>query len=195
MKIICIIGSQMNILNSILSSSRTVFTTQSLALIAPELSALQLAKTLNYYVKKGELLNPRRGIYTKPSYNELEMAGSILRPSYISLEYVLARSGITFQYSEQITCVSYQTREIVVDGKTYSFRKINPIIGINLLGIEQRDNVTIATPERAFLDMIYLSAGQCYFDNLHPLDRKKVLELLPIYDSRVLITRVQELLK
>lgn len=185
----------MNIYNAILASQRTVFTTQSLALMAEDLDANQVAKSLNYYVRKGDLLNPRRGIYTKQSYQELEMACSILRPSYVSLEYVLARSGITFQYSEQITCVSYQTREVVVDGKTYAFRKINPIIGTNRMGVEQRDNVAIATPERAFLDMMYLSVGKCYFDNLHPLDKKKVLELLPIYNSLALSKRVKELIK
>jgi hypothetical protein len=29
---------------------------------------------------------------------------------------------------------------------------INPMLWANMLGIEQRDNIAIATPERAFLD-------------------------------------------
>ena len=140
------------------------------------------------------LLNPRRGIYAKPQYNEQEMACALLKPSYISMEYVLARAGVTFQYSDEITCVSYQGRTIEIDGKSYVFRQINPMIWANMQGIEQRDNIAVATPERAFLDMMYLSSGQCYFDNLHPLNKKKVQQLLPLYNSPALTKRVEALL-
>jgi len=121
------------------------------------------------------------------------MACTLLKPSYISLEYVLARSGVTFQYSSEITCISYQTRTIEVDGKSYAFRKINPMIWANMLGIEQRDNIAIASPERAFLDMVYLSAGQCYFDNLRPLNKRLIKKILPLYNSKILINRVTKL--
>jgi hypothetical protein len=61
-------------------------------------------------------------------------------------------------------------------------------------GIVTKNNINIATPERAFLDMLYLSNGNCYFDNLRPLDKKKVLKLLPNYNSGVLTERVNNLL-
>ena len=122
------------------------------------------------------------------------MACALQKPCYISLEYVLARAGVTFQYSEDITCISYQTRTIEVDGKSFVFRKINPILWENMLGIEQRDNIAIATPERAFLDMVYLSAGQCYFDNLRPLNQELIRQILPVYNSQVLTKRVEALL-
>lgn len=152
-----------------------------------------ISRSLRYYVSKGAILSPRNGIYTKTKYNEEEMACTLLKPSYISLEYVLARSGVTFQYSSEITCISYQTRTIEVDGKSYAFRKINPMIWANMLGIEQRDNIAIASPERAFLDMVYLSAGQCYFDNLRPLNKRLIKKILPLYNSKILINRVTKL--
>ncbi len=123
------------------------------------------------------------------------MACSLLKPSYISLEYVLARAGVTFQYSSEITCISYQNRIIEVDGRNYVFRQINPMIWTNMLGIEQRDNIAIATPERAFLDMLYLSAGQCYFDNIHPLNKQLIRQIMPVYNSPTLTRRVDALLK
>lgn len=184
----------MDVLSSILTSSRTVFTPQWLALTCNEKERQSLRRSLMYYAKKGALQNPRKGIYTKPVYDEQEMACALLKPSYISLEYVLARAGVTFQYSSDITCVSYQNRTIEVDGKTYVFRQINPMIWANMMGIEQRDNIAIATPERAFLDMVYLSAGQCYFDNLHPLNKERVREILPVYGSAILVKRVETLL-
>ena len=61
-------------------------------------------------------------------------------------------------------------------------------------GIVTKDNINIATPERAFLDMLYLSNGYCYFDNLRPINKKKVLKLLPNYKSSVLTERVNNLL-
>lgn len=185
----------MDVLSRILSSSRTVFTPQWLALTDNTRDRESLSRSLMYYAKKGALNNPRKGIYTKPKYNEQEMACTLLSPSYISLEYVLARAGVTFQYSPAITCISYQNRTIEVDDREYVFRKINPMLWVNMTGIEQHDNIAIATPERAFLDMVYLSAGQCYFDNLHPLNKDLILQILPTYGSRILTKRVEALLK
>ena len=110
------------------------------------------------------------------------------------MEYVLARAGVTFQYSEAITCISYLTRTVEIDGKSYVFRKINPMLWANMAGIEQRDNIAIATPERAFLDMVYLSAGQCYFDNLRPLNKDLIRQILPVYNPPTLTKRVEALL-
>ena len=50
----------------------------------------------------------------------------------------------------------------------------------------------MATPERAFLDVMYLNADY-YFDNLRALDYKKVKELLPIYNNGRMEMRVKRL--
>jgi len=184
----------MNVLETILESSRTVFTIQSLRMLTDGKEGSGLSKSLNYYVKEGKIANPRKGIYAKKEYSEKEMACSLFRPAYISLEYVLQRSGVVFQFDETITCISYLSRSVEVDGKQYSFRLIKPELWIGMEGIEQNDNVCIATPERAFLDMLYLSAGNCYFDNLHPLDKKLIRKLLPLYNSKKLTGRASELL-
>ena len=187
-------SSQKNVLEAILSSSRSVFNIQSLRMLMESEKSQKLTQSLHYYVKEGKICNPRRGIYTKATYNEQEMACSLFRPAYISLEYVLQRAGVVFQYDDAITCVSYLNRIVEIDDKTYQFRIINPELWIGMEGIRQDDNILIATPERAFLDMVYLSAGNCYFDNLHPLNKTKVKQLLPLYQSKVLTERVIKLL-
>ena len=187
-------GSQKNVLEVIFNSTRSVFNVQSLRMLTECEDSQKLTKSLHYYVKEGKIRNPRRGIYTKATYNEREMACSLFRPAYISLEYVLQRAGVVFQYDDTITCVSYLNRIAEVDEKIYQFRIINPELWIGMEGIDQNDNILIATPERAFLDMVYLSAGHCYFDNLHPLNKTKVKQLLPLYQSKVLTERVTELL-
>lgn len=185
---------QNNILEVILSNSRTVFNVQTLRMLSECEDSQKLTKSLHYYVKAGKIRNPRRGIYTKATYDEKEMACSLFRPAYVSLEYVLQRAGVVFQYDDAVTCVSYLNRIVEIDEKNYQFRIINPELWIGMEGIEQHDNILIATPERAFLDMVYLSAGNCYFDNLHPLNKTKVKSLLPHYQSKVLTERVTELL-
>ena len=187
-------GSQKNVLEVIFNSTRSVFNVQSLRMLTECEDSQKLTKSLHYYVKEGKIRNPRRGIYTKATYNEREMACSLFRPAYISLEYVLQRAGVVFQYDDTITCVSYLNRIAEVDEKIYQFRIINPELWIGMEGIDQNDNILIATPERAFLYMVCLSAGNCYFDNLHPLNKTKVKQLLPLYQWKVLTERVTELL-
>ena len=187
-------SSQIKILETILRSRKTVFTLQSLMMLTECSDTKKLTKSLHYYSKGGKLLNPRKGVYTKLKYDEQEMACSLFRPSYISLEYVLGRAGVVFQWDDTVTSVSYLSRDVIVDGKTYRYRKINPEIWVGMEGIEQRDGVAIATPEKAFLDTVYLSAGNCYFDNLRPLSIKKINELLPFFNSTKLNERVKEML-
>ena len=187
-------SSQRDLVFAIMRSTRTVFTTQSLMMMSG-MDGMSLASLMHKLVRQGILLNPRRGIYAKSGYNREEMACSIFHPSYISMEYVLQRTGIVFQYDETITSISYLTRNIDIDDSTYSFRKIVYQLWAGMEGIVQQDNICIATPERAFLDMMHLSAGNCYFDNLRPLNRKLILQLLPHYHSMRLTERVKNLLQ
>lgn len=154
-----------------------------------------LNNKVNYAVRTGKLLNPRKGIYAKPGFNAEEMACTVYTPSYISLEYVLQQAGVLFQYDSGITPVSYLSRTIVIDGKQYRYRKMKGELLSNTTGIESWPNgVNIALPERAFLDMLYLE-NVFYFDNLSPLDKKQVYQILPLYRSKTLIQKVAKLIK
>lgn len=187
-------SSQINVFEAILNSPRTVFNVQTLRMLTACDNSQKLTKSLNYYVKEGKIRNPRRGIYTKATYDERELACSLFRPAYISLEYVLQRAGVVFQYDDTVTCVSYLNRMVEIDDRAYQFRIVKPELWIGLDGIERHDNILVATPERAFLDMVYLSAGNCYFDNPHLLNKNIIKQLLPLFQSKVLTERVTELL-
>ena len=188
------IGSQNNkdIVLTLYRQNQTVFRTVDVAMLSGETDRLSLTKKLNYHVSKGRLRNPRKGIYTKPEYNPVELACRIYSPSYVSLNYVLQKAGVVFQYDNTITMVSYLSRVIEMDGFTFQYRKIKDTILANQAGIEKQTNgVTMARPERAFLDMLYLVPG-FYFDTLRSLDREKVTALLPVYESKALEKRVSE---
>ena len=59
----------MTIINSIMASTRTVFTMQSLLMLLDGSQTADLPAKMHYYVKQGGLLNPRRGIYAKSGYD------------------------------------------------------------------------------------------------------------------------------
>lgn len=174
---------QKNFLKEILRTTQTVFSFKELILKFKPDEINTLKSKLNYYVKHGDLHHIRRGLYSKDTnYDRLELATKIFIPSYISFETVLSSAGIIFQYYSQIFVASYQSREITCDDKIYAFRTIKPIILTNSLGIEILENYSIATPERALLDIIYLNDNY-HFDNLEPINWKEVYEILPVYGN------------
>ena len=180
---------------SIYQDIRTIFRFSDIAMLTGQTNFQSLSKKLNYAVRTAKLKNPRKGIYAKPGYNPEEMACTIYTPSYISLEYVLQKSGIVFQFDSCISVVSYLSRSITVGNQTLLYRKIKGEILVNTLGIIRKNNqVNIATAERAFLDLLYLNTDY-YFDNLSPLNKELVYKILPIYNSKALTERVNKLLQ
>ena len=179
----------------IYKNKRTVFSLQEVALVVNEPDLSRLKQRLHYYVNTDKLRNIRRGIYVKENYSPEELACKIYTPGYISLEYVLRKSGIIFQYSNQITMVSYLSRIIHVDGHTLMYRKIKNDIIYNTIGINMDNKgINIATPERAFLDTLYLNK-EFYFDSIIGLNKELIIDMLSLYQSKQLNKRVQNLYK
>ena len=181
-----------DILYEIYKDSRTVFRITDIALLINSNDVL-LYQKLNKLVKKGKLLNIRKGIYAKEGYKSEELACLLYTPTYISLGYVLQRSGIIFQFDSAITNISYLNREIYVNEQSLQYRQIKREILLNTNGIIQKNNMNIATPERAFLDTLYLN-GFFYFDNIKPLNLNKIYDLLPIYNSASLMRKTENIL-
>lgn len=180
-----------NILN-VLRTDKTVFTFKELMLFWGGTDVTLLRRRISYYVKVGDFYHLRRGIYAKnKDYNKLELAAKVYTPAYISFETVLTEAGITFQYYSQIFIASYLTREIICDNQIFSYKKIKNCTLTNHIGIESKSNYSIATKERAFLDVIYLNKNY-YFDNLQPLDWDKVFTILPIYENKNMIKLVNK---
>jgi len=184
---------EIDILFEIYKDSRTVFRINDIALLINSSDPL-LYQKLNKLVKKQKLLNIRKGIYAKEGYKSEELACLLYTPTYISLGYVLQRSGIIFQYDSAITNISYLNREIYVNERSIQYRQIKPKILLNTAGIINKNNTNIATPERAFLDTLYLN-GFFYFDNINPLNISEIHKLLPIYNSVSLMRATEKILQ
>ena len=123
-------SSQINILQTILASTRTVFTVQSLMMLTNIDDSSRLTKSLHYYTNEGKISNPRRGIYTKRIYDVKEMACSLFRPSYISLEYVFRI--IIFL----ITLMIDLTILIIIIGMLNGYIQLNGKISLKKLKIQ-----------------------------------------------------------
>jgi len=184
-----------NILLSIYQDKRSVFLLKDIAMLTGQADRLALGKKLNYYVRTGKLLNPRKGIYARPGYTPEELACRLYTPSYISMEYVLQRAGVIFQFDDSVTSVSYLSRRTDINEQAYVYHKIKDATLTNLQGIIRKPNgINIATPERALLDKLYLNP-QAYFDNLNIIDKEKALALLDIYNNKALEKNIKQRLK
>ena len=165
----------------LLRSPKTIFSTKDVSLLWGEEVEVAARVRLNKYVKSGKLIRVRRGLYAKDkNYDKNELAAKIYTPSYISFETVLGAAGVTFQYYSQIFVSSYQTKEIEIEGQKYVFKKMKEDMVTSSIGIEGKGNYSIATVERAFLDVLYQNK-QYHFDNLRPINWEKVHEILPVY--------------
>lgn len=177
-------------LEILLRSPKTVFSTKDVALLWAENVEVTVRVRLNKYVKAGKLVRIRRGLYAKDKhYDKNELATKIYIPSYISFETVLGAAGVTFQYYPQIFIASYQTKDMEIEGQKFSFRKMRENILTSTIGIESKGNYSVATIERAFLDVLYLNK-QYHFDNLRPINWERVHEILPVYGGNRRMERI-----
>lgn len=179
----------------LLRSPKTVFSIKDIVLLWGEKGQANVRVRLSDYVKRGKLIRVHRGIYAKDkNYDRFELATRIYTPSYVSFETVLTHSGINFQYYGNLFIASYVTREIEADGQKISFIRMKDYVLSNTIGIEHKNDVAIATKERAFLDRIYVSKDY-HFDHLDVLDWDKVFEILPIYRNQRMNKKVEEYFK
>lgn len=174
----------------IYQSNKTVLTSKDLALLWGETHSERLKAQTAYYVKRGALKRLTRGIFAKDKQYEIkELANSLYTPSYISFETVLREAGINFQHYERIFVAAPWSVEKKIDGHTFVFRKLKDTILYNPRGIDNKRNYSIASPERAFLDTLYLMPNY-HFDNLEGIRWDICFELVRIYDNKQLLKRL-----
>ncbi|MCX6714163.1 MAG: hypothetical protein NTV48_03630 [Candidatus Vogelbacteria bacterium] len=179
-----------NLIAKLYQSSKTILTNKDLALIWQENDKNNLNAKTAYYVKQKALIRLTRGVFAKnKDYNPKELATSLYPPSYISFETILREAGVIFQHYETFFVASKWPKTIIVDKYSFTFRKLKDVVLFNPTGIISKDNYSVATPERAFLDMIYLFPNY-YFDNLQAINWAKCDEIVKIYNNKQLIKRL-----
>jgi len=152
-------------------------------------------------VNYGLLVRLKRNMYVlKEAWDHLSreekfsLANLIQVPSYISLMTALGYYQITTQIQHDFfesICIK-RTKEVTIEKTVFNFTKINKELYFDFLKV---DNFFIASPEKAFLDAVYLTSLKRYsFDksslDFHKLnwDRiKKLAQRFPEKTKHVLI--------
>src|SRR3989339_605432 len=179
-----------NLIAKLYASPKTILTTKDIALIWEETNTVNLLSKIKYYAKQGSLIRLTRGVFAKSNeYDVKELAASIYTPSYISFETVLREAGVIFQHYDTIFVAGPWPLTKKIGKHAFTFRKLKDSVLYSSAGVKNENNFSIATPERAFLDMIYLFP-KYYFDNLKSINWELCFELAKIYDNQQLIKRL-----
>lgn len=147
------------------------------------------------YVKHGLLVRIKRNLYvlrekwkTMDREAKFAIANLIQVPSYVSLMTALDYYEITTQIQQDFieSIAEKRTQEVTADITVFNFTRIQK----NLYGgFIKKNNFFIATPEKAFLDALYLqSLGRYNLDidtlDLSRLDRNTIRNLIARYPRR-----------
>jgi len=138
-------------------------------LLAGKVSAAQVRLQLSRWVKAGRLLKLRRGLYAlAPVWQKAEpphpflIANALQRGSYVSLQSALAFHGVIPEHVPVVTSVGPRRPEAVRNKLgAFQFNHLGDglLFGYKRLEVAPRQFAFVAGPEKALLDLVYLTAG------------------------------------
>ena len=184
--------------NSILTlfrSGQSDFRTSDLAMLWNIQDKDYLKNKIYRLVKSGKLFRIRPGLFCcNKDYDPFLVANKLVFPSYVSLQTILAQAGAIFQYSSSIYSIARLSIEKKVQSTRFVYRKIRDEILFQKRGILIRENASMATKERAYLDWLYLNPS-LMLDNPQVLDKQVCFDLVSIYQNTALERRLQKCFK
>lgn len=173
----------------------------------------QPIQKINSMVKKGELIQLKKGVYSfcedyrKHSLNLIATANILYKPSYVSFEYALSFHGLIPERVYTITSASTsRNKEFETPLGRFSYTKV-PLraypLGINWMYDKNDGGYMIATAEKALCDKIYSDKRvsnikkdeiESYLeddlridmDSLKSLDSKLIWKISMAYSSKTL---------
>jgi len=141
-----------------------------------EKAGRNLDKKILNLIRKEELITLKKGLYVskgylnkKPLEYEEYISNIMYYPSYLSLEYVLAKNGIIPENVYVYTCVSLKrTRFFKNKLGNFSYRNIK---GDLFRGYYKKDffenlKISVATTAKALFDYFYFRPFESYKDNI-----------------------------
>jgi hypothetical protein len=140
----------------------------SALLLAGNVSVRQVRLQLSRWVKAGRLLQLRRGLYAlAPVWRKVEphaflVANRLQRGSYVSVQAALAFHGMIPEHAPVVTSVGPGRPETVRNPLgTFQFTHLaKPLLfGYSRVEVAPRQFAFVASPEKALLDLVYLTPG------------------------------------
>ena len=153
-----------------------VFRTGFLA--ASEESLAELRRQLSRWVKAGRLIQLKKGLYTlaapyrKVLPHPFVLANAMKKASYVSTQSALAYYGMIPEYVPAVTSVTTQRPEQVETSLgRFVFRHIKNdwFHSYKQTELGSGQKAFVASPEKALLDLVYLTAGSDNYDFLAEL--------------------------
>lgn len=169
----------------------------SALLLAGEVSRPQVRLQLSRWVKSGRLVQLRRGLYALgPVWRKVEphpfvVANALQRGSYVSLQSALAFHGAIPEHVPVVTSVGPGRPETVRNALgTFQFNRLakDQHFGYARVEVARRQFAFVATPEKALLDLVYLTPGADSAAYLREL-RLQNVEAMSTEGLRALATR------
>jgi len=166
-----------------IARNRPVF--PSSFLLAGRGSAAAVRRQLDRWVKSGRLLRLRRGVYGVALPYRAEaphpflVANHLRRPSYVSLQSALSHYGMIPEFVPVTTSITTgRPEELDTPLGRFLFRHVKKtaFFGYTQTEISRGQPVFLASPEKALLDLLYLTPGSdspAYLNELRfePTDR------------------------
>jgi len=137
-------------------------------LLAGEVSARQVRLQLSRWGKAGRLVQLRRGLYAlAPAWRKVEphpflVANRLQRGSYVSLQSALAFHGVIPEHVPVVTSVGPGRPETVRNALgAFQFNHLagRLLFGYARLEVAPQQFAFVASPEKALLDLVYLTPG------------------------------------
>ncbi len=157
------------LLQRLQSAKAAVFTANDLRLLSNSRKAPSLHTALHRLVGRGVLRRIGKGLFARAQIpiDPFQLANVLRRPSYVSLESALNLHGILVQTPRMVTSVT-TGRPVHLDavGHEFIYRHLNRRLWF---GFERNGAFLMATPEKAFLDWLYLASrgdGPSLLDDL-----------------------------
>ena len=152
-----------------------------------------LGRQLSRWVKSGNLVQLRRGLYAlserhqKTRPHPFLVANRLKRASYVSLQSALEFHGLIPEYVPSVISVTTgRPEELLTAYGTFIYKHIKTAIfsGYENADVGEGQSAFIATPEKALLDLLYLTPGsdnpdylrELRLQNTEILDRKLLLD-------------------
>ena len=180
---------------SLILSQKNIFSLQDINAVWKIASRKKLLELIKYYIRTKRLMPLRRGLYAiNTNFSELEIAQKLIPLSYISLYTALGIHGINFQYYQVIHSIAIASKKITSKNCNFIFHQIKTDIFYNATGLINEGHYTIASPERAICDTLYLYP-QASFDNLSAISKNRLKKVIHIYENKRLLKSIHKLIK
>jgi hypothetical protein len=147
-------------------------------LLTGQSSAAGIRRQLDRWVKSGKIIMLRRGVYAVADPyaakhpHSFSIANALRRASYISLESALAYYGMIPEYTPVAMSVTNGRTETLNNSMgRFVFRhlKKSMFFGFKEQEIVPGQTALIATPEKALVDLLYLTPGSDHTNYLSEL--------------------------